>query len=86
MPTAVSYTHLDVYKRQLITKPMPAWINLENSPSLFFFENSMQFLDQPGEWYLDEKGILYYIPRKGEDIETTFAEIPILDCLLYTSM
>jgi len=66
----------------LITPSMPTWINLENSPSLFFLENSIEFLDQAGEWYLDEKGILYYIPRKGEDIETTFAEIPILDELL----
>lgn len=66
----------------LITHPLPKAINLESAPSLFYFENSIEFLDQAGEWYLDEKGILYYIPRKGENIETTFAEIPILDELL----
>ena len=66
----------------LITHPLPKAINLESTPSLFYFENSIEFLDQPGEWYLDEKGTLYYIPREGENIDTTLAEIPVLDELV----
>lgn len=66
----------------LITHPLPKAINLESAPSLFYFENSIEFLDQPGEWYLDKKGTLYYIPREGENIDTTLAEIPVLDELV----
>jgi hypothetical protein len=33
----------------------------------FHFENALEFLDQPGEWYLDEEGgRLFYKPRPGE--------------------
>jgi len=39
-----------------------------------FFENAIEFLDSPGEWYLDRKsGVLSYWPRKGEDV--TRAEV-----------
>ena len=31
-----------------------------------YFENALEFLDQPGEWYLDRAtGILHYWPRAG---------------------
>ena len=53
-----------------------------NSTSQFFLENSKVFLDEPGEWVIDKKGTLFYIPRKGEEINTSVAEIPILNELL----
>lgn len=53
-----------------------------NSTSQFFLENSKVFLDEPGEWVIDKKGTLFYIPRKGEEINTSVAEIPILNKLL----
>lgn len=35
----------------------------------FHFENAIEFLDQPGEWYLDENaGRLYYKPRSDETV------------------
>lgn len=64
------------------TATMPSWINLKGAPSIFFLENSVKFLDQPGEWFIDKKGILYYIPRAGEKIESSYIEIPVLDELL----
>jgi hypothetical protein len=34
-----------------------------------YFENAPEFLDQPGEWYLDRNtGVLSYWPRSGEDL------------------
>jgi hypothetical protein len=39
-----------------------------------YFENALEMLDQPGEWYLDRQtGVLSYWPREGEDM--TKAEI-----------
>ncbi|MEA5127280.1 MAG: right-handed parallel beta-helix repeat-containing protein [Proteiniphilum sp.] len=52
-----------------------------NVTSQFFLENSSSFLDDYGEWFIDNN-ILFYIPRKGENINTTTAEVPVLDQLL----
>jgi hypothetical protein len=39
-----------------------------------YFENALEMLDQPGEWYLDRQtGVLSYWPRSGEDL--TRAEV-----------
>lgn len=49
----------------------------------FHFENALEFVDQPGEWYLDEKqGRLYYKPRPGEDMRTAEVVVPVLESLL----
>jgi|GEM_PF-1418775 len=40
------------------------------------FENAYEFLDQPGEWFLDEdNGDLFYKPRSGESAGTLDARI-----------
>lgn len=47
------------------------------------FENTYEFLDKPGEWYLNEStGWLYYIPRKGEKMATAVVELPLLEALV----
>lgn len=47
------------------------------------FENTYEFLDEPGEWYLDKaSGWLYYIPRQGEDLATAEVELPLLEVLV----
>jgi len=41
----------------------------------FHFENSLAYLDEPGEWLLDEaNGVVYYIPLEGEDVNTLNAQ------------
>jgi hypothetical protein len=50
------------------------------------FENAYEFLDQPGEWYLDRsKGVIDYIPRRGEDLSTADVEMPVLETLVQAS-
>ncbi len=42
-------------------------------------ENAFEFLDEPGEWYLDASaGRVYYLPRPGESLATVEAIAPKL--------
>lgn len=49
----------------------------------FHFENALEFIDQPGEWYLDEsQGRLYYKPQPGQDMAKAEVVVPVLETLL----
>jgi len=49
----------------------------------YFLENSSQFLDAPGEWYLDTKtGVLTYKPLLGQSLTEIEAVAPIAQQLL----
>jgi hypothetical protein len=44
-----------------------------------YFENALEMLDQPGEWYLDRQtGVLSYWPRPGEDLTKVEVVAPVL--------
>jgi Right handed beta helix region len=49
-------------------------------------ENSMSFLDAPGEFYLDSsrrgRHVIYYIPRAGEDMRRADVVAPVLESLV----
>jgi len=46
---------------------------------LYYAEGAFEFLDEPGEWYLDAaSGTLYYLPRPGERLAKTQAIAPVL--------
>jgi len=46
---------------------------------LYYAEGALEFLDEPGEWYLDPTaGRLYYLPRPGEQLAGTQAIAPVL--------
>ena len=49
-----------------------------------FLENAFEFLDSPGEWYLDRtSGTLYYYPLPGETMATSnFVAAVVQNCLL----
>ncbi len=79
----------------LLSMAQPAWDNAnsfrgkKNAPAIWgfwqvtFFENAYQFLDQPGEWYLNRhSGDLFYIPRAGETMATADVELPVLQHLV----
>ena len=80
----------------LITMQEPAWDNANvyfdvttHEPGEWSFwqvtrfENAYEFLQMPGQWYLDyADGWLYYIPLPGEDMSTVDVELPILEALV----
>jgi hypothetical protein len=68
----------------LFTRPYPQLgLTTTGHPQCFYFENALEFLDQPGEWYLDEgQNVLYYKPRSGEDMSTATVVAPALETLL----
>jgi hypothetical protein len=67
----------------------PCWENANIYPEpwnfqlLSWWENAYEFLDQPGEWYLNPvTKVLYYIPFDGQDMSTADVELPVLEALL----
>jgi hypothetical protein len=49
----------------------------------YYFENALEFLDQPGEWYLDEaKNTVYYKPRSGEDMSKATVVAPVVETVV----
>lgn len=64
--------------------PWPApWISKKTGNSAFYLSNAINFLNKPGEWYHDQKANkIYYIPRKGEDLQTATVTIPQLETLV----
>ncbi len=50
---------------------------------LYYLENKIEFLDTPGEWYLDrEQSRLYYLPFPHEAIASTEIVAPVLHTLM----
>jgi hypothetical protein len=50
---------------------------------VFYFENALEFLDQPGEWYLNEAtDTVYYKPRAGEDMSTATVIAPMIETIM----
>lgn len=46
---------------------------------VYYAEGAFEFLDEPGEWYLDRSaGMLYYLPRAGEKLSEIEAIAPVL--------
>jgi hypothetical protein len=80
----------------MIVMQQPAWTNANvfvdsttGQPAIWsfwqvtYFENAYQFLDQPGEWYLDDAtGDIFYIPRPGENLATADVELAVLETLI----
>ncbi|WP_421829710.1 L-rhamnose mutarotase [Larkinella sp.] len=64
--------------------PWPApWISKETGNSAFYLTNAIQFLNQPGEWFLDTKAEkIYYIPRPTENLATAQVISPALETLV----
>ncbi|HEV3311529.1 MAG TPA: right-handed parallel beta-helix repeat-containing protein, partial [Chloroflexota bacterium] len=80
-------------RRTIITMAQPCWDNSTRRvadhvgyPSVYlpsYIENAYALLDSPGQFYLDYSAHkLYYIPRKGEDLQTADVEAPVLQTLV----
>lgn len=63
---------------------MPFWAIDGFEPNArYFLENSIEYLDAPGEWFLDaNEGKLYYRLCEGETVETLDVIAPIVSQLL----
>ena len=48
--------------------PQPV-IGEEKGNSSYCLQNALCLVDEPGEWYQDINGRIYYYPRKGEEME-----------------
>ena len=56
-----------------------SWNPLTNT-SQFMLEDDMSFLDEPGEYFLDDSSkILYYMPLEGQDIKHATAVVPTVE-------
>jgi hypothetical protein len=63
------------------TDPIVVGYPQNNTPH--FYENSLDFLDAGGEWYLDtSKHCVYYKPRAGENISTAEIVAPNVETLI----
>jgi hypothetical protein len=64
----------------IFERPNPAFFP---SQLRFYFENALEFLDQPGEWYLDETShVLSYKPRAGEDMTQATVVAPMVETVV----
>jgi len=59
-------------------KPWNPW----NPGKRFILENYLGALDTPGEWFLDNNGMLYYKPFPGENIENSSFFAPVIEQLM----
>ncbi len=64
--------------------PWPApWLSKETGNSAFYLTNAIQFLDEPGEWFLDqEQSKIYYWPRNNENLTTAKVIAPFTETLI----
>jgi hypothetical protein len=64
----------------LSQRPFPILASVKQA---YYFENALEFLDVPGEWYLNETtNTLYYQPRTGEDMTTATVVAPMVETLV----
>jgi hypothetical protein len=63
--------------------PWPApWLSKETGNSAFYLTNAMQFVDEPGEWYLDfTKQKIYYYPLPNENMQTANVTAPFAETI-----
>ncbi|MEV4620663.1 RICIN domain-containing protein [Asanoa sp. NPDC049573] len=76
----------------LITMQQPGWSNNNFGYDTFtsphragplYLANAYEFLDAPGEWYLDPgTGALSYIPLSGQSMNNVAVELPVLQSLV----
>jgi len=66
-------------ERTLAFGAMPT--NREQLP--YHFENALELMDEPGEWYLDQKaGHLYYYAHRGQNMDLAVVIAPAVETLL----
>jgi hypothetical protein len=86
------YVSVSSISGNVITMQQPGWSNNNFGYDTFtsphragplYLANAYEFLDAPGEWYLDPgTGALSYIPLSGQNMSSVAVELPTLQSLL----
>ena len=86
------YSPVQSISGNFLTMQQPAWNNNTfgydtlNNPfraGPLYLANAYEFLDTAGEWYLNPgTGVLYYIPRSGQNMNNVSVELPALQSLV----
>lgn len=73
----------------ILTMQNPCWTNANTYPIpwnfhlLSWFENAYEFLQTPGQWYLNPvTHVVFYIPLPGENMDTADVELPVVQTLV----
>lgn len=80
------FKHID-YDNQIAQLDYPSCMKLTDDytgqGAIYYVDNVFEALTEPGEWYLDRPtGKLYYLPRKGEQLEKAEVIAPVLEQLV----
>ncbi len=76
--------NMEPYAWEFAVKAHSSATEVTLTENLQYIENAYELLDVPGEYYIDcRTGDLFYIPRRGEQIETATAVVPMVDELFY---
>ncbi|QQQ73964.1 RICIN domain-containing protein [Saccharothrix sp. 6-C] len=86
------YSPVQSISGNFLTMQQPAWNNntfgydtltQPHRAGPFYLANAYEFLDTPGEWYLNPgTGALSYIPLAGQNMSTVGVELPVLQSLV----
>ncbi|MEV7971417.1 right-handed parallel beta-helix repeat-containing protein, partial [Sphaerisporangium sp. NPDC088356] len=86
------YVPVQSISGNFITMQQPAWNNNNFGYDTFssphragplYLENAYEFLDSPGEWYLNPgTGVLSYIPAAGQNMSNLSVDLPVLQSLV----
>jgi Ricin-type beta-trefoil lectin domain len=86
------YAPVQSISGNLLTMQQPAWNNNTFGYDTFtspfragpmYLENAYEFLDSPGEWYVNTStGTLYYIPLSSQSMSTADVEFPVVQSLV----
>jgi parallel beta-helix repeat protein len=69
-------------REQILTFDKPSFLRIAEG-DLYYLENALEILEDPGEWYLDRKlGRLYYMPMTDEEENEVNAIVPVLTRLI----
>ncbi|MBW3622787.1 MAG: hypothetical protein KY468_05185, partial [Armatimonadetes bacterium] len=81
--------HWDTYDNDNVIKPPSGedriWSAIADrqNDQRYRLENALEFVDEPGEWYLDRKAWrLHYLPQKGENLAQAEVIAPRLEHLV----
>ncbi|TQM78557.1 ricin-type beta-trefoil lectin protein [Saccharothrix saharensis] len=86
------YSPVQSISGNFLTMQQPAWNNntfgydtlsQPHRAGPFYLANAYEFLDTPGEWYLNPgTGALSYIPLAGQNMSTASVELPVVQSLV----